>query len=217
MSGEYAEKLWNVDYSGCTARLDALARSSLRTGLSADEIRKSLAAEAKYNPNAAGNTGQVGQVVSEIQQKSAAYFADASPALISSLVKSVMGKPSANGSPDMSVVDNYFKQIALSKFPWLKQQLDQGLTVADLAAPYKTEISRTLEIDPDTIKHNDPTLLRGLQYQDPANVKAGYTTQPLYSFQDMLRKDPRWMKTDNARASLIDQGTSVLKDFGLIN
>ena len=201
------------------ARLQQLTSAALRNGLSQEEIRSSLAAEAKYNPAAkTAPAGQLGQAVDEIKKRAVDYFASPSDAAVQSLAKAVLAKGTANGGLDLSIVDNYFKQGAYSKFPWLKQQLDQGFTVSQLADPYKQEIGKILEIDPMTIKNDDATLLKGLQYMDPKSKGAGsYTTMPLYSFQQALRNDPRWQHTDNARNQLMDAGRGVLQQFGVIS
>jgi hypothetical protein len=62
-----------------------------------------------------------------------------------------------------------------------------------------------LELNPDSISLNDPTL-RGAIGQDKEMT--------LYDFQRSLRKDPRWQYTNNAREEVSDAALRVLKDFG---
>jgi hypothetical protein len=39
--------------------------------------------------------------------------------------------------------------------------------------------------------------------------------KPLWQFENELRSDPRWKKTQNAQDSLMQVGHQVLADFGL--
>jgi hypothetical protein len=62
-----------------------------------------------------------------------------------------------------------------------------------------------LELNPDSISLNDPLLRSAIQ---------GDKEMPIYEFQRALRKDPRWQYTDNARETVSNGLTQVLKDFG---
>lgn len=189
----------------------ALAQTVLRNGLNPDEIQQTLAAEIHYNPKGTYG-GTFGDSLSKIKQMAMDYGVSLSDQTIGQFAQNVAG-----GQADMTKYENYVKQQALSKYPWLKDQINSGLTVSQIADPYKQEMASILEIDPNKINLSDPTVMKGLQYMDPNNTKAGYNTMPLYAFQDLLRNDPRWAKTDNARNAAMDTGMGVLRTFGLVS
>lgn len=83
--------------------------------------------------------------------------------------------------------------------------LDQGLDLDAIYSPYKKLMAATLEVTPDSIQLNDPTL-RGAIGPDKE--------MSLYDFQRQLRKDARWQYTNNAREEVSNSALKVLQDFG---
>jgi hypothetical protein len=83
--------------------------------------------------------------------------------------------------------------------------LDQGMNLDAIYSPYRKLMAATLEVTPDSIKLNDPTL-RGAIGADKEMT--------LYDFQRALRKDARWQYTDNAREEVSSSALKVLQDFG---
>jgi len=83
--------------------------------------------------------------------------------------------------------------------------LDQGLDLANIYAPYKNLMAAVLEVAPDSISLNDGTLRSAIGPEKEMS---------LYDFQRVLRKDPRWQYTDNARTEASDSVLKVLRDFG---
>lgn len=135
-----------------------------------------------------------------------------------------------------TTAQEWFKQQAKSMFPGLSKQLDTGMTTADVAMPYVTMLTKELELgdmgsagsqgaNPAASYLNDPLVKQALQYKPPpgsAGSGASSTAQdpqlmPLYQFEQMVRQDPRWLKTNNARDSLTSGALQVLQDMGLTN
>lgn len=83
--------------------------------------------------------------------------------------------------------------------------LDQGLDLEQIYDPYKRIMASVLEINPETIKLDDPVLRSAIGPDKEMS---------LYEYQRMLRKDPRWQYTDNARQEVSNAALSVLRDFG---
>jgi len=97
-------------------------------------------------------------------------------------------------------------------YPAWSDRINAGQDIADIAAPYKSRMAKLLEIDVSQIDFNDNMLSQGLQGVG-ADGKAGIV--PLYEFDKMIRKDPRWDRTENALKTYTDAGSSILKMFGL--
>jgi len=97
-------------------------------------------------------------------------------------------------------------------YPAWSDRIMAGQDISDIAAPYKSRMAKLLEIDESQIDFNDNMLSQGLQGVG-ADGKAGIV--PLYEFDKMIRKDPRWDRTENALKTYTDAGSSILKMFGL--
>ena len=83
--------------------------------------------------------------------------------------------------------------------------LDQGVDLETIYSPYRRQMASLLEVDEDAISLDDP-LLRAAIGPDKE--------QTLYDYKKMIRKDPRWQYTDNAREEVSDIALEVLRDFG---
>ena len=83
--------------------------------------------------------------------------------------------------------------------------LDQGVDLDTIYSPYRRQMARLLEVDEDAISLDDP-LLRSAIGPDKE--------QTLYDYKKMIRKDPRWQYTDNAKEEVSDIALQVLRDFG---
>jgi len=125
-----------------------------------------------------------------------------------------------NGARDivrgMGTEQDYMSQIrkqAKAQFPQWSKQIDAGQSVMDLANPYLTTMAQILELPGGSINLFDPTIKKALNYKDP-NTGEGQA-KPLWQFENELRNDPRWKKTQNAQDSLMQVGHQVLADFGL--
>lgn len=105
------------------------------------------------------------------------------------------------------------RKQAKAQFPQWSKQIDAGQTVADLANPYLTSMSQILELPGGSINLFDPTIKKALNYKDPTT--GANQAKPLWQFENELRADPRWKKTQNAQDSLMQVGHQVLADFGL--
>jgi hypothetical protein len=83
--------------------------------------------------------------------------------------------------------------------------VDKGIDLETIYNPYRNMMAATLEVNPETIKLNDPTLRMAIGPEKEMS---------LYDYQRSLRKDARWQYTDNARQDVSSIAKTVLKDFG---
>ena len=83
--------------------------------------------------------------------------------------------------------------------------LDQGIDLETVFAPYKNTMATVLEVNPATISLSDPTLRNAIGPDKEMSI---------YDFQRVLRKDPRWQYTNNAREDVFQSVNKVLQDFG---
>lgn len=107
----------------------------------------------------------------------------------------------------LDTINKRIRSIAAMGMPdSIKEMVASGVDLETIYQPYKTRMAAILELNPETIDINDPTL-RSAIGQDKE--------MPLYQFEKALRKDSRWQYTNNAKKEVSDIALRVLKDFGL--
>jgi len=112
----------------------------------------------------------------------------------------------ANGTIDANRIAQDARKLAAQGQPtYVRDLLGQGYDLSQVYAPYKKTMGSILELNPDQIDLNDPTLRMGITDKGDMN---------LYDYQKMLRQDSRWQYTGNAKESVSTAALGVLRDFG---
>ncbi len=101
---------------------------------------------------------------------------------------------------------------AAAKFNGFSEQILAGQNVMDIASPYFQSMGKILEVNTAGMNLFDPTITKALNYKDD---KGGTGAKPLWQFENDLRKDQRWLGTQNAQDSMMGTARQVIKDFGL--
>ena len=114
------------------------------------------------------------------------------------------------GQKDLNKVNAKILSIAKSTYGNLSDSLSDEVTLKDLSANYIYNMAEVLELNPKDIDALDPTVQTALKN----NGNKG--TMNLTDFDRMLRNDPRWARTKNAREEASKYAYEVLKDFGLM-
>jgi hypothetical protein len=113
-----------------------------------------------------------------------------------------------NKGEDISLVGNDIRKLAgIGQPDSVKKLIESGIDLSTIYSPYKTVLAQTLEINPNSISMNDPTLRMAIGPDKEMS---------LYEYQRALRKDNRWQYTDQARSEASDVAKTVLKDFGFM-
>ena len=109
--------------------------------------------------------------------------------------------------------DAYVREMAKKAFPAFAAQLDAGQNLEDIADPYRQQMARTLELNPEDIDLFDPTIRRALQ----AQTKDGQVgMKPLWQFEQELRHDRRFDRTMTARNDGAEFATKLAQLFGAV-
>jgi len=114
------------------------------------------------------------------------------------------------GQKDLNKVNAKILSIAKSTYGNLSDSLSDEVNLKDLSANYIYNMAEVLELNPKDIDALDPTVQTALKN----NGNKG--TMNLTDFDRMLRNDPRWARTKNAREEASKYAYEVLKDFGLM-
>ena len=112
----------------------------------------------------------------------------------------------ADGTIDINRVAQDARMLAAQGQPqYVRGLLSQGYDLENIYAPYREQMARELEIDPNQIDLNDPALRMGITDKGDMNI---------YDFKKALRKDNRWQYTGAAREEVSNSVLGILKDFG---
>jgi hypothetical protein len=113
-----------------------------------------------------------------------------------------------NKGEDVSIVGNDIRKLASWGQPdSVKKLIESGVDLSTIYSPYKSVLAQTLEVNPNSISMNDPTLRMAIGPEKEMS---------LYEYQRALRKDNRWQYTNQARGEAADVAKTVLKDFGFM-
>ena len=112
----------------------------------------------------------------------------------------------ALGELDVNRISQDARMMAAIGQPeFVRGLLNQGYDLDQVYSPYKNVMARVLDLNPEEIDLNDPTLRSAITDKGETN---------LYDFQRGLRKDSRWQYTEGARQEVSDITLNVLRDFG---
>ena len=112
----------------------------------------------------------------------------------------------AAGTIDINRVAQDARVLASQGQPqYVRNLLNQGYDLENVYAPYKNQMAAVLEINPDMIDLNDPTLRSAITDKGDMN---------LFDFKRTLRQDNRWQYTQSARDEVSSGALKVLQDFG---
>lgn len=197
-------------------------------GLDKNQFLIDVITSGRYEgkPNAyPGILANLAEEASGVKAKTAATKAGKEEATLLSNKTNILKTAQANGlAMNEDDVNNYLSQVQAGKdinvvlqairdngavgMPdSVKKIVGAGVDLASVYSPYKTLLSQTLEINPNDISLNDPTLRMAIGPDKEMS---------LYEYQRALRKDNRWQYTNQARTEASDVARTVLKDFGFM-
>lgn len=114
------------------------------------------------------------------------------------------------GQGDLKKINAKILAISKATYGNLSDVISEDVSLAELSSNYKYNMAQVLELSPDAIDVMDPTIQTALKN----NGNKG--AMNLTDFDRMLRNDPRWGKTKNAREEASKYAYDILKDFGLM-
>jgi len=115
-----------------------------------------------------------------------------------------------NNDKDTSKINAKLLAVSKATYSNLSDVLSEDVDLDDLSANYKRTMRDILEIPESQIDVLNPTIQLALK--NNGNKGAMNLTE----FERVLKKDPRWGKTANARETATSYANNILKNFGLI-
>lgn len=121
----------------------------------------------------------------------------------------------AIGKGDQTVANygDFMRRQAALMFPSFSDELHAGSDMTDVANPYINAMADTLELNPNTINLQDPTLRKALSTTDPKTGKPA--AMGIADFEQSLRNDARWQTTTNAKQTAATTVLGIGRIMGL--
>lgn len=99
----------------------------------------------------------------------------------------------------------------IGAYPAWEDKIRAGFDPWQISSPYRSAAAALLELEPDQVGLDDPLVKMGLQ---STGGDGKPRIMPLYEFEQQVRNDPRWQKTDNAYQTYTRVGSDLLRMFG---
>lgn len=117
----------------------------------------------------------------------------------------------ARGVTTLETEEAKLRRLAAAQYGAFRDQILAGQNAMDLASPYISSVASILELpqtDVDLFNSHVQKAMRAKPQPDGSQYS-------VWQFENDLRADPLWKKTNNARESMMGTAHQVLKDFGL--
>lgn len=189
------------------SRLKKIAETAVATGADEDHLRDTLAKYVNFTKDGTLH-GEAGMHEFTMKQYAANMGINLDDQTIKNQAQRVIRKVATTQDFESDV-----REHAKSMYPGYATQLDAGMTMKDIASPYMQMMSQTLDLPDTDIELTDPLIKRALNGLSADGKPTGVS---LTDFQQVLRNDPRWSKSQQARDSAMSAGVKVLKDMGLM-
>ena len=132
----------------------------------------------------------------------------------------LMGIADKNGVRVRSSVDDIKAEIrknTSTRYGVFSDQINAGVSLWDLTSNYRQKAAELLEVDPDTIKWDDPLFKDGKIFQSVDPNSGKIVARPLWEAAKMIKADPRWQYTKNADETYMGYGKAMLTKFGMVS
>lgn len=119
-----------------------------------------------------------------------------------------------SGKSTLEALQADVRNKAAAKYYAFANQIRAGQTVMDLAQPYISAVSQILELPSTDIDLHNKYVNKAMTSKVAPGQQPG-TQYSLWQFENDLRSDPLWRKTNNAREGMFSVAHQVARDFGL--
>lgn len=117
----------------------------------------------------------------------------------------------ASGKSTLETVEAGLRKVAAAKYSAFSNQIMAGQNALDLAAPYAKSVATLLELPDTDVDLNNKYVAKAMT----AKGGADGAQYPLWQFENDVRNDPLWKKTNNAREGIMTVAHQVAQNFGV--
>lgn len=117
----------------------------------------------------------------------------------------------ASGRSTLEGVQAGLRKVAAAKYSAFSAQIMAGQNAIDLAAPYTKSVATLLELPETDVDLSNKYVSKAMT----AKGGADGAQYPLWQFENDVRNDPLWKKTNNAREGIMTVAHQVAQNFGV--
>lgn len=197
--------------------LDTVVNNYMNFGMNDAELKQIMGRYVNFSHGSM--TGAAGDLEDQLRQYANQMGVRVSDGWLLSSIRNV-----SSGASTIQAAKDGLMDYAITAFPGWEKQIRAGQTMEDIASPYKEAMGRILELPPSQVSVFDPTIRKALMVNNTTTPSTGHANSgastvtpqatPMWQFEQQLRQDPRWLKTNNADQALSGVAHKVLTDFG---
>jgi len=193
-------------------QLNRLANQAFRFDWSQQELAKYVGTEIARKPKEEGGAVKLTetQVAADIRQLASRYGITLTNKDVRTYATDVV-----TGTMSQEQLTDKFRNTAKTLFPSLSKQLDQGMTLTDIAQPYQNVAAQILEIDPTAIDITKPKYGKLFDFTPKEGAEPRMMSQT--EWMKYVRSLPEWKKTENYRQSYASMANSLARIFGKVS
>src|SRR5690242_8574197 len=186
------------------ATIDRVATNALMFGWNDSQIRDTLSQYVK----AVNGTfyGAAGNNVDELRQLAWRNGIRIDTGTLQRWAQSI-----TTGNQSLQDFQRHVRLMAKSVAPGFSDELDAGMDLYDIANPYIQAKAKILEKNPADIDLFDKDVRSALSGRTKDGKPA---SKSLWQFEQDLRRNPEWTKTQNAQDSVMQAGHQILQMWG---
>jgi hypothetical protein len=198
------KRLVNTGIKIDTATFDALVNNAYAKGMSDDQLDQAIAASGKitgFGGNILGDTTTLKTYAASFGVNNLlndAYWTSKQTALFQGTITS-------------EDIQKEIRDLSASAFPAYADGIANGLSIASQASNVITSYATFLELDPETVDFNNPTVRKIAQYIDPLTGKPA--RMPQWMVEKTIKSDPAWGFTKNGQKAVDDLTLKVSNDW----
>lgn len=191
-------------------QLDQWANMAQTMGWSQAQLVDHIASSVNYSKllNSQRLGGTAAETEQQLDQLVNDYGVDLGHRWKANQVKQIV-----EGNGSITGIQNQVRELAKKQYSAFSADLDAGKTMTDIADPYVQKMSELLEVNPNSVGLKNRLIQKALTAKTKDGAPAAMS---LTDFGDLVRKDPRWAQTDNAKQQVADVTSQLLQSFGLM-
>jgi hypothetical protein len=190
-------------------------------GLDKDQFLLDLVTSGKYDANPKASPIILGNIAKEISkyqgtinQQSALKLEDSlnnvanSNGISLSMNQLITYRDRIEKGEDVDLIKNDIRSIAsLGQPDSIKKLMQSGTDLETIYSPYKRIMASSLDINPETITLDDPTLRMAIGPDKEMSI---------YDYKKAVRADNRWKYSQEANDEVSEMVNQVKRDFGFM-
>jgi hypothetical protein len=153
--------------------------------------------------------GQAAQLSTHMTELANSYGVPISDQFVQSYLTQILG-----GVNTLDGFESIVRARAKAAFPQFASQIDAGMSVRDIADPYISTYAQTLEVPETQVTLADSYIRKALSQTGQDGQTQ--TSMPLWQFQRMLKDDPRYDRTQQAKDDAFSTLNKIGKDWGFV-